>query len=165
MLNERSILVSGYSAAALLAIVFALPFAWRVLEHRDSGRWDNPGLAFYHAHLELFLGNGCLGIGVLMLLALTIERYVSVCHPGYARPLLGPPKRVVVFITLATFLVYLPATFRSKVTACSLYPSRMVVYQRQDVIGVVYHPLYRIYTVFLEVVFKVRPKFLVSCIS
>lgn len=54
-------LVSGYSAAALLAIIFAIPFGMRMLIHRDSGRWRNFGQAFYSAHLELFLGNGCLG--------------------------------------------------------------------------------------------------------
>ena len=70
------------------------------------------GEAFYTAHFELFLGNACLGnvsfvciyenninqflplpgVGVLMLLVLTIERYVSVCHPTHMRPALGPPR-------------------------------------------------------------------------
>lgn len=27
-----------------------------------------------------------------MLLVLTIERYVSVCHPSHMRPALGPPR-------------------------------------------------------------------------
>lgn len=52
---------AGYSAAALLAILFAIPFALRVLIHKETGRWSNFPQAFYHAHLELFLGNGCLG--------------------------------------------------------------------------------------------------------
>jgi len=47
---------SGYSAAALLAIIFALPFAWRVLVHKEKGHWDSPIPAYYFAHLELFLG-------------------------------------------------------------------------------------------------------------
>lgn len=53
--------LTGYSAAALLAIVFAIPFAIRM--YKDLSRWNNFGQAFYAAHLELFLGNGCLGIG------------------------------------------------------------------------------------------------------
>ena len=55
------ILVAGYSAAALLAILFAIPFGLRVLIHKESGRWSNLPQAFYHVHLELFLGNACLG--------------------------------------------------------------------------------------------------------
>jgi hypothetical protein len=30
-----------------------------------------------------------------MLLVLTIERYVSVCHPSHMRPALGPPRFVI----------------------------------------------------------------------
>lgn len=52
---------TGYSAAALLAIIFAIPFGIRMLVHRESGQWRNFFAAFYSAHLELFLGNGCLG--------------------------------------------------------------------------------------------------------
>lgn len=53
--------VSGYSAAALLAILFAIPFSLRLRIYKDSGRWSNLPQAFYHEHLELFLGNACLG--------------------------------------------------------------------------------------------------------
>lgn len=66
--SERSFLIlcssfcfAGYSAAALLAILFCIPFALRVLIHKETGGWSNWPQAFYHAHLELFLGNGCLG--------------------------------------------------------------------------------------------------------
>ncbi|GLH08686.1 Putative G-protein coupled receptor [Gryllus bimaculatus] len=50
-----------YAAASLLAIAFAIPFGVRVLVHRETGRWTSRAQAFYHAHLELFLGNACLG--------------------------------------------------------------------------------------------------------
>ncbi|XP_076286336.1 uncharacterized protein LOC143211993 isoform X2 [Lasioglossum baleicum] len=56
------IYMRGYSMAALLAISFCIPFALRVLNHKEGGRWTNWVQAFYHAHLELFLGNGCLDI-------------------------------------------------------------------------------------------------------
>lgn len=55
------VFVAGYAVAALLAIVFALPFSSRILFHNEIGPWDNFAIAFYHAHLELFLGNACLG--------------------------------------------------------------------------------------------------------
>lgn len=53
--------IAAYSTAALLAIVFAIPFGIRMLVHKDRGQWQEFGPAFYTAHLELFLGNGCLG--------------------------------------------------------------------------------------------------------
>lgn len=51
----------GYSASALLAIIFAIPFGRRLLAHEDYERWRHLGEAFYATHLELFLGNACLG--------------------------------------------------------------------------------------------------------
>ncbi|XP_017775163.1 PREDICTED: probable G-protein coupled receptor B0563.6 [Nicrophorus vespilloides] len=165
MRGTAYIYMRGYSAAALLAILFALPFAWRVLIHKESGRWESSVLAFYHAHLELFLGNGCLGVGVLMLLALTLERYVSVCHPGHARPILGPPRRAVLLIPAATFLLYLPAAFRSEVNTCRLYPGGPLIFRRQEVTAVAGHPLYGIYTILLEMVFKVVPTILLAALN
>lgn len=133
--------------------------------HRESGRWESYPQAFYHAHLELFLGNGCLGVGVLMLLALTLERYVSVCHPGHARPILGSPRRAVLLIPLATFLMYLPNSFRSQVTLCRLHLSGPPIYRRQDVQEITNAPLYSVYTVILEMVFKVIPTILLAALN
>jgi len=63
--DSTSISVAGYSAAALLAILFCIPFALRVLTYKEIGGWSSWSQAFYHAHLELFLGNGCLGMAEL----------------------------------------------------------------------------------------------------
>lgn len=157
--------VAGYSAAALLAIVFALPFAWRVLIHREYGHWAHPLPAVYFAHLELFLGNGCLGIGVLMLLALTLERYVSVCHPGYIRPLLGSPRRTVAVIPVLTFVLYIPTLFRNQIRTCRLATENIIIYQRMEDTEYINHFLYGIYKVILELIFKVVPIFLLAALN
>lgn len=69
----------------------------------------------------------------MMLLALTVERYVSVCHPGqHTRPLCGPPHLTVVLIPLATFLVYLPSVFRDEITTCLLTPGSSLIYQKRE---------------------------------
>ncbi|KAG5870968.1 hypothetical protein JTB14_006695 [Gonioctena quinquepunctata] len=154
-----------YSVAALLAILFALPFAWRVLVHREHGHWGHPLPAFYFAHLELFLGNGCLGIGVMMLLALTLERYVSVCHPGHARPILGSPIRAVTLIPLSTFIFYIPTLFRSQVKTCKLLPETILLYQRIEDTEYINHPIYSVYKVVLELIFKVIPVILLAALN
>lgn len=61
MRGTAYIYMRGYSAAALLALLFCIPFDMRVLIHKETGRWSSWIQAFYHTHLELFLGNGCLG--------------------------------------------------------------------------------------------------------
>lgn len=57
----KNFLSTGYSASALLAIIFAIPFGRRLLTQEDYGRWKHLGEALYTAHFELFLGNACLG--------------------------------------------------------------------------------------------------------
>lgn len=101
----------------------------------------------------------------MMLLALTLERYVSVCHPGHARPILGSPKRAVWIIPLSTFLLYLPATFRSQVTLCRLHPKGVPIYRRQDVPHITGDSLFKLYTVILELIFKVVPTILLAALN
>ncbi|KAK4012917.1 hypothetical protein OUZ56_025167 [Daphnia magna] len=57
-----------YAGAALLAIIFALPFSSRILFHNEIGPWSSFAQAFFHAHLELFLGNACLDISFFVFL-------------------------------------------------------------------------------------------------
>jgi hypothetical protein len=68
----------------------------------------------------------------MMLLALTVERYVSVCHPGRTQPLIGPPRLIVSLIPLLTFLLYLPNVFRYELRPCFLSPGGPLSYQRED---------------------------------
>lgn len=67
----------GYAGAALLAIVFALPFSSRILFHNEVGPWKSFAQAFFHTHLELFLGNACLGKS-------SCPRHVCPARPGLA---------------------------------------------------------------------------------
>ncbi|XP_016979839.1 probable G-protein coupled receptor B0563.6 isoform X2 [Drosophila rhopaloa] len=162
MRGTAYIYMRAYSTAALLAIVFAIPFGIRMLVHKDRGQWEEFGPAFYTAHLELYLGNGCLGVGVMMLLVLTIERYVSVCHPGFARPVMGPPGVVVFFTCLATVIVYLPSIFRGELIKCIFGSSDAFVYLRRD--NTIYQQtiFYRVYKIMLEVIFKLVPTLVIG---
>lgn len=100
-----------------------------------------------------------------MLLALTLERYVSVCHPGHARPILGPPRRAVFLIPTITFIMYLPAVLRSEVTICRLHPGGAPIFRRHEVAALVSHPIYALYTVLLELIFKVVPTILLAALN
>jgi hypothetical protein len=60
-LYKLSGMISGYSSAALAAIIVGIPFAVRVLLHNESGPWESAAIAFFHTYLELYFGNACLG--------------------------------------------------------------------------------------------------------
>ncbi|XP_017872494.1 PREDICTED: probable G-protein coupled receptor B0563.6 isoform X5 [Drosophila arizonae] len=101
-------------------------------------------------------------VGVMMLLVLTIERYVSVCHPGFTRPVMGPPG-VVVFVTcLVTFIIYLPSIFRGELIKCMLTSNNVYVYLRRD--NNIYQRtiFYSVYKIMLEVIFKLVPTVVIA---
>jgi hypothetical protein len=83
----------------------------------------------------------------MMLLALTVERYVSVCHPGRNQPFMGPPRLIVSLIPLLTFLLYLPNVFRYELRPCLLQPDGALSYQRLDntpFLNSVFYSMYKV---------------------
>lgn len=101
----------------------------------------------------------------MMLLALTLERYVSVCHPGHARPILGSPIRAVTLIPILTFVTYIPVMFRSYVQTCTVLPQIQLIYQRTENTLYIMHPCYSVYKIILEVIFKVVPVMLLAALN
>lgn len=101
----------------------------------------------------------------MMLLALTLERYVSVCHPGHARPILGSPIRAVILIPILTFILYVPVMFRSYVKVCRFQPEGQVIYQRTENTAYITHPAYSVYKIVLELIFKVVPVILLAALN
>ncbi|XP_024942133.1 probable G-protein coupled receptor B0563.6 isoform X3 [Cephus cinctus] len=99
----------------------------------------------------------------MMLLALTMERYVSICYPGqHTRPLCGSPTLMLVLIPLTTFLIYLPSIFRGEITTCLLTSAGPFIYQKRDNIFFMHSLFYQVYKVVLEIVFKVAPTILLA---
>jgi len=84
----------------------------------------------------------------MMLLALTVERYVSVCHPGRNQPFMGPPRVIVSLIPLMTFLLYLPNVFRYELKPCLPSPEGPISYQRLDnrrFLNSVFYSMYKVW--------------------
>jgi len=161
MRGPAYVYMRGYAVAALLAIVFALPFSSRILFHNEIGPWDNYAIAFYHAHLELFLGNACLGIGVFMLVALTVERYLAVCRLGQTRTFEAQKTPLVAFcLSLVAVALYLPYLFRSDVMQCTGqndYP----VYRKRENPSFPHSTLWSVYLWIIEVIFKMGPTLII----
>lgn len=68
----------------------------------------------------------------MMLLALTLERYVSVCHPSHTRPVVGNPKVTIVIIPIITGIIYSPSMLRGRIVTCFSDTDGQKVYYRRD---------------------------------
>lgn len=87
-----------------------------------------------------------------MLLVLTIERYVSVCHPSRMRPALGPPRVTVILLPILTLVIYMPSLFRFEVVRCVFYDGSITYYKRDntDFLGTVFYSVSQ----FSDILFK-----------
>lgn len=69
---------------------------------------------------KIYLYCSKIAIGVLMLLALTVERFLSVCYPAQARNLCDTNRAyiTVLVIPIATLLLYTPNMFIADLHSC-----------------------------------------------
>ncbi|XP_068232567.1 probable G-protein coupled receptor B0563.6 [Palaemon carinicauda] len=151
------IYMRGYAAASLFALLCAIPFTYRILVH-DTGLWYTYSNAFFHAHVVLYFGNSCVGTGVVMLLALTIERFISVCYPAQARNYCGRTRAfITVFvIPITTFILYSPYLFLYYVAKC-FNDRGQLMYLKEENRFLVDSIWFYAYKWILEVVFKLIP--------
>ncbi|CAL8113519.1 unnamed protein product [Orchesella dallaii] len=166
MKGTAYIYMRGYSSAALMAITVAIPFANRVLHNNEVGPWTNMYQAFFHTYLELYLGNSCLGIGVMMLVALTMERFVAVCHPEKSRALQGSRKAYIIIasIPICTFLTYSPHLFLSTLSQC-VTEQGATMYQKRANLQFTTSISFIVYRWFLALVFRLIPTILLAYLN
>lgn len=98
--------------ADLLCMCFVLVFVFfEILKahHYDNIAGDYSA-AWYRAHLMLPLVNVSISAGILTVVALTVERYISICWPILFREW-NSPRRAITLIVCAyviPFLLYIP---------------------------------------------------------
>uniref|UniRef100_A0A0P4W9T5 G-protein coupled receptors family 1 profile domain-containing protein n=2 Tax=Scylla olivacea TaxID=85551 RepID=A0A0P4W9T5_SCYOL len=158
MTGVAYVYMRGYAAASLFALLCAIPFTHRVLAH-EQGRWASYLVAAFHAHVVLYFGNSCIGIGVVMLLALTVERFISVCYPAQARNLCGGRRAYVTVcvIPVATFVLNSPYLFLAHVVTCRSSETGALLHLKQQNTWLVEAWWFQGYKWMLEVVFKLLP--------
>ncbi|XP_035702636.1 uncharacterized protein LOC110842246 isoform X2 [Folsomia candida] len=166
MKGTAYIYMRGYSSAALMAIVVAIPFAVRVLFHNEVGPWSSLYQAFFHTYLELYLGNSCLGIGVMMLVALTMERFVAVCHPEKSRAMQGSKKAYIIIasIPILTLIAHSPHMMRFSLVQCQSEDG-LEKYQGKENQQFLSSTLYLVYKWFISLIFRLIPTILLAYLN
>merc|ERR1712080_678415 len=144
-----------------MGVTFAIPFSYRILHH-EMGTWQTYSQAFYHTYLELYFGNGFLATAVYMLLALTFERFISVCHPSWARAFNSCDRayRVVLAIPMFCFLVSFPKIFEDETIRCETFGGEYI-FQKRDNLEVVHNHYFIAYNWFLQAVFRICPTIII----
>ncbi|GAV02032.1 hypothetical protein RvY_12645 [Ramazzottius varieornatus] len=76
--------------------------------------------SLFQAHVTLALLNAFVGSSVLTIVAVTFERWLSICHPLQAKNIQSPlrAKIIIACAWITSFILYLPYSFRKYVSEC-----------------------------------------------
>ncbi|CEF62005.1 G protein-coupled receptor, rhodopsin-like family and GPCR, rhodopsin-like, 7TM domain-containing protein [Strongyloides ratti] len=101
--------------ADILSIVALIPF---VLRHMHVHYCYSYLAMFYHAHLELPIANSLITTSALCIVSMTIDRYLSICHPIKFFNNVESRKRIkntIGCLYFISILVYIPSCWQNYV--------------------------------------------------
>ncbi|CAN7939081.1 unnamed protein product [Ixodes hexagonus] len=123
--------------------------------------------AFYFAHVEMPLVNALMASSVFIVVAVTIDRYWSVCLPTRYREFHNSRRAKLAIVTayVAAGLLYVPVAFqKSPVPVWDKFANR-TQYVPCDNISVSRQPVFKIYLLVKEVIVRVGPVLVVAVLN
>ncbi|CAI4231009.1 unnamed protein product [Auanema sp. JU1783] len=95
--------------ADILSIISFIPF---LLRHADLINTRSRVEMLYHAHLELPIINALIAASAFCIVAMTVDRYLSICHPIQffnTSDSKRRTKKVIAMLYFLAFLIYVPS--------------------------------------------------------
>jgi hypothetical protein len=110
----------------LLTMLMVIPFVLELVGTKFTSYFG----VLFHAHFVLPCLNALVGSSVLAIVAVTFERYLSICHPIQAKNIQSPLRAKLIITTawVISFALYLPYCFRKYVSVCWDPVARETVY-------------------------------------
>uniref|UniRef100_A0A914WS59 G-protein coupled receptors family 1 profile domain-containing protein n=1 Tax=Plectus sambesii TaxID=2011161 RepID=A0A914WS59_9BILA len=146
------------AVADLLCMVFVLMFVSGEIMKRVGVELNSYEYAFYQAHFMLSMINWAISAGVFVVIALTLERFVSIVFPIHFRSWNSPKRacRAIIIAYLIPTLLYLPyALWRHEVIADE-QPDGAIHYRVSDS-GHTRSVIWQAYELIREVLIRLMP--------
>ncbi|XP_054722395.1 probable G-protein coupled receptor AH9.1 [Uloborus diversus] len=121
--------------------------------------------ALYYSYVEMPLVNAFMASSVFLVVALTVDRYFSVCLPTRFKEVHNTEraKRSIAAAYICAFLLYIPVCFQKKPVAVRI--ANQTEYIACDNIPVVTHTVFKIYLMLKEVVVRLGPVVLLAILN
>lgn len=150
-LNSVGFIYLRAGAVADILSIFALfPF---ILRHAKKHMVHSYTAMWYHAHLELPIVNSFITAGTLCIVALTIDRYLSICHPLTAIRTVNTAKRthcIIVGLFVVAISVFAPSAFQ-KIVVEKVDTANMTYYSIERDAGLNDNRIFQAYLMSREV--------------
>ncbi|XP_035220669.1 probable G-protein coupled receptor AH9.1 [Stegodyphus dumicola] len=123
--------------------------------------------AVYYSHIEMPLVNAFMASSVFLVVALTIDRYFSVCLPTRFKEVHNTQraKRSITAAYISAFVLYIPVCFQKKPVAVQLPFSRKIEYISCEYIPVTSHTVFKVYLMVKEVIVRLGPVLLLAILN
>lgn len=119
----------------------------------------------YYAHVEMPLVNAFMASSVFLVVALTVDRYFSVCLPTRFKEIHNTQraKRSIAAAYICAFVLYIPVCFQKVPVAVPF--TNETQYIACDNPPVVSHPIFKGYLMVKEVIVRLGPVFLLAILN
>lgn len=123
--------------------------------------------AIYHAHVELALINGLMAASVFIVVALTMDRYVSISKPTKFKKIhtFRRARWTIGTACLSGVLLNLPMCFYKQVSPVPADPSNVTYYSVQLNARVVQHSAWKVYLWTKEIMTRLGPALLLAILN
>ncbi|XP_064458420.1 probable G-protein coupled receptor AH9.1 isoform X2 [Ornithodoros turicata] len=123
--------------------------------------------AFYYAHLEMPLVNALMASSVFIVIAVTVDRYWSVCLPTRYREFHNARRARLAIVTayVAAALLYVPVAFQKSPVAVWSLEFNGTQYVPCDNVSVSRHPAFKVYLLMKEVLVRIGPVLVVAVLN
>lgn len=121
--------------------------------------------AFYYAHVEMPLVNAFMASSVFLVVALTVDRYFSVCLPTRFKEIhnTSRAKRSIIAAYIAAFLLYIPVCFQKK--PVSIPFTKKAQFIACDNLPVVSNTFFKVYLLIKEIIVRLGPVVLLAVLN
>ncbi|XP_055951159.1 probable G-protein coupled receptor AH9.1 isoform X2 [Argiope bruennichi] len=121
--------------------------------------------AVYYSHVEMPLVNAFMASSVFLVVALTVDRYFSVCLPTRFKEVHNSQRarRSIAAAYICAFLLYIPVCFQKK--PIPVTTGNRTEYIACDNLAVVGHTAFKIYLMVKEVLVRLGPVVLLAILN
>lgn len=123
--------------------------------------------AFYYAHVEMPLVNALMASSVFLVVAVTTDRYWSVCLPTRYREFhnVRRARLAIVMAYVGAALLYVPIAFQKSPVAVWNAEFNRTQYVPCDNVSVSRHPAFKVYLLVKEVLVRIGPVLVVAVLN
>uniref|UniRef100_A0A915C0N8 G-protein coupled receptors family 1 profile domain-containing protein n=1 Tax=Parascaris univalens TaxID=6257 RepID=A0A915C0N8_PARUN len=142
--------------ADILSIIALIPF---IVRHAGLHDQCSRTAMLFHAHIELPLVNALMCAGALCIVAMTIDRYLSICHPiKFFKSAVSRYNihATITILFVLSFIVFVPSGWQ-KMTREVIDANNQTIWRIERNVELNNTSAFRIYLMFRECLAKIGP--------